>query len=54
MSFDSKMSTLLKLPRTLRVQDASAERPRLTELEEIANTTAYLKRQQQKRKGPKA
>ena len=49
MSFHRRMSTQLKLPRTLRVQDASAERPPLTELEEIANTTAYLKRQQQKR-----
>jgi hypothetical protein len=54
MSYDSRMSTQLKLPRTLRVQDASAERPPLTELEEIANTTAYLKRRQQKRKGAKA
>ena len=40
MSFDSSLSTYLKLPRTLRVQDASAERPPLTEPEEIANTTA--------------
>ena len=46
MSFDSSLSTRLKLLRTLRVQDASAERPPLIELEEIANTTAYLKRQQ--------
>ena len=38
----------------IRLDDLAAMRPPLSELEEIANTTAYLKRQQQKRKGAKA